>query len=327
MGKQTFGVFTISLDFEMYWGVRDKRSVGQYHENLLGVRQVIPRILDLFLKSGIHATWATVGFLFFRNKYELFQHLPDSLPDYDNKNLSPYNYLNEVEVFDNLIHFAPDIIESVCDIPGQEIGTHTFSHYYCSESGQTKKAFIDDLSAAVYIATRQGLTLKSLVFPRNQCNVDYLSILNTYGILCFRGNESSWLYQASHNHVYYFIKRAMRLLDCYINLTGYNTYIFPQKNSLPLNFPSSRFLRPYSPKLALLDGLRLRRITRAMDDAAKNNRIFHLWWHPHNFGKYIDHNISMLNYIIEHFLRLNQRYAMQSMNMGELAQLLNNHDT
>ena len=62
-------IFTISLDFELYWGVRDKRSVGAYKDHLLGVQRAVPELLGLFEKNGVHATWATVGFLFFKNLF------------------------------------------------------------------------------------------------------------------------------------------------------------------------------------------------------------------------------------------------------------------
>jgi hypothetical protein len=42
------GAFTISIDFELYWGVRDTRSLDAYREHLDGVRQAIPRMLGLF---------------------------------------------------------------------------------------------------------------------------------------------------------------------------------------------------------------------------------------------------------------------------------------
>jgi len=38
------GTFVISLDFELLWGVRDKRTVADYGANILGVRRVIPAI-------------------------------------------------------------------------------------------------------------------------------------------------------------------------------------------------------------------------------------------------------------------------------------------
>jgi hypothetical protein len=55
----------ISLDFELFWGVRDKRTIGNYGRNILGVREALPAMLALFRDYGIRATWATVGLLLF----------------------------------------------------------------------------------------------------------------------------------------------------------------------------------------------------------------------------------------------------------------------
>src|SRR4051794_3707314 len=75
------GVFCVSLDFELYWGVRDKLSLVEYRDNLLGVRNAIPRMLALFQEYEIHATWATVGLLFFETKQQLLRALPEIRPD------------------------------------------------------------------------------------------------------------------------------------------------------------------------------------------------------------------------------------------------------
>ncbi len=59
------GTLVISLDFELNWGVHDVFTQEQYGENILGAREAIPKILDLFMEYDIHATWATVGMLGF----------------------------------------------------------------------------------------------------------------------------------------------------------------------------------------------------------------------------------------------------------------------
>src|SRR4051794_24900749 len=51
------GRLVVSLDFELYWGVRDQRSIADYRANLLGVRDVVPRLLELFERHGIRVTW------------------------------------------------------------------------------------------------------------------------------------------------------------------------------------------------------------------------------------------------------------------------------
>ena len=45
------GGFVISLDFELMWGVRDRRGIADYGANILGARRAVPRLLDLY-KGG-----------------------------------------------------------------------------------------------------------------------------------------------------------------------------------------------------------------------------------------------------------------------------------
>lgn len=318
------GIFTISLDFELFWGVRDKRKLENYGTNLRGVRIAIPQILALFETYGIHATWATVGFLFLHNRDELMKNVPEILPDYLNTRLSPYRYVAENDDIEREVHFAPDLIERARRVAGQEIATHTYSHYYCLESGQDARSFNADLAAAVAIARKAEIRTDSLVFPRNQWNAAYLPVLIENGIRCFRGNENSWLYQVSNGKNLSLAQRAFRLLDSYINISGLHTY---SRTSIavagqPFNIPASRFLRPCGPSGCLLDNLRFRRIAKAMTDAARRGRIFHLWWHPHNFGRYTERNIALLRRILAHYTELRRSYGMVSMNMGEIAETL-----
>ena len=113
-----------------------------------------------------------------------------------------------------------------------------------------------------------------------------------------------------------------------MELNSYNTYSLEEcAHGRPFNISASRFLRPYSRKLALLEGLRLHRIKRAMHDAAVRNRLFHLWWHPHNFGANVRQNLDFLRKILVYFDQLKQRYGMQARNMGEITDLLESmHD-
>lgn len=316
------GVFTISLDFELYWGVRDNRSIAQYQENLDGVRQAIPAMLQAFRDHGIHATWATVGFLFCRNRDELNASRPTLLPHYRDEVLSPYLYMERSADLEPAYHFAPDLIERIRQHDHQEIASHTFSHYYCLEAGQSPTEFEADLQAAVALAGRRGIHLRSLVFPRNQWNAEHRDILARHGIQCYRGNEAGWLYRPCEDAGESRLQRALRLLDAYLNLYGHNTHALGEcLQSRPFNFPASRFLRPWSARLAPLDGLRLARIKNAMTDAAVRQRLFHLWWHPHNFGRHPEKNIEFLEKIFAHYTLLNTSHGLQSLNMGELCHL------
>ncbi|MDE3185303.1 MAG: polysaccharide deacetylase family protein [Bacteroidota bacterium] len=321
------GKLVISLDFEIYWGVRDAVTLKQYGEHLLGVQKVIPLLLDLFKQYDIQATFATVGFLFFNTKEELLKNLPNKKPEYKNAKLSPYtNHFDSVGENEKVdpFHFASSLIQQIVN-NDQEIGSHTFSHYYCLEKGQTKEEFKEDLIAAKKMAQKNGIELKSFVFPRNQYNKDYLNVCRELGFTCYRGNEKSWLFSSESFGADNFLRRPFRLLDSYLNLSGKNCYSSEEmKDQVILNIPSSRFLRPYSKKLKAFENLRLKRITDSMGYAAKKGLVYHLWWHPHNFGNNIQENFSFLEKILIHYKKLNSEFNFESLSMRQLAKELNN---
>jgi peptidoglycan/xylan/chitin deacetylase (PgdA/CDA1 family) len=304
--------------------MRDKASLADCYENLKGVSDAVPSLLSLFSTYEIHATWATVGFLFFETRLDLLQHLPTIQPQYEDIQLSPYHYLNREDAnLDKQCHFAPGLIRLIADAPGQEVGSHTFSHYYCLEKGQTPVAFSNDLRAAIRIAQSWGIELKSLVFPRNQFSVEYVELCRRHGFLAYRGNEPSWLYSGRSREKETSLRRLLRLVDAYVDLTGHNTYdVRFLKRHFPYDIPSSRFLRPYSNRLRRLEPLRLRRILNGLTYAAKNGRIYHLWWHPHNFGRNLAENTQFLKRVFDHFCGLRDNSGMQSLTMTELSRRL-----
>src|ERR1700733_6381964 len=292
-----FGALVISLDFELHWGVRDKRTVdGPYRENLLGAREAIPQILDLFEEFGVGATWATVGFLFAKNRQERDDFSPALRPQYKNSKLDAYAEPTGDNEDDDPMHYAPSLIARIAKHPKQEIATHTFSHYYCQEPGETREAFAADLSSAVAIAGNHGLHLHSIVFPRNQFRPEYEEILKKAGILAYRGNEPHWMYRPRKRSEETLAVRAPRLLDHYVSLSGSKVVGWDevlQPNGL-CDVRSSMFLRPYSVQRKGLESVRLRRICSGIREAAERRGIFHLWWHPHNFGAQTRENLDFL---------------------------------
>lgn len=320
------GLFVVSLDFELHWGMRDKLDVRAYRDNLLGEWGVVPALLKLFAKYGIHATWATVGFLFFESKSELLCNLPQKQPNYVRRELSPYASLAEIgeSERDDPFHYAPSLIRQIAATSNQEIATHTFSHYYCLERGPDKETFRADLVAALKVAReKHGIAIRSIVFPRNQVESDSLRVCRDLGIRSYRGNPTSWLYTARRGEDESTARRGIRLLDAYLPVSGTNAQSpTKQAPTFPCNVPASRFLRPYSPILKAIEPLRLRRIVGDMSRAAERKQLYHLWWHPHDFGARPDENLAVLIRILERFAALRKRHGMESVSMLEAAELL-----
>lgn len=316
------GALVLSLDFELHWGVRDKKSAdGPYRENLLGVREAVPALLSSFKRHNVHATWATVGLLFAKDKQALTRLRPTQLPSYANPRLDPYaESVGDDEKSDPL-HFAPSLIQQVSDTPGQEIATHTYSHYYCLEPGATSEAFSADLSSAQAAMAELGIAPpKTLVFPRNQRNAEWDWVLEKHGIIAYRGNPKTWAYRDGDGPGLRQWHRAARLADTYAglnHLVSWSDVVTP--NGL-CDVRASFYLRPFTPKFQAAERMKIERFKKSISRAAKAQKLIHFWWHPHDFGRHLTRNLEMLDELLALFVNLRQRYGMRSLTMLEAAE-------
>jgi len=314
------GEFVISLDFELMWGVRDHATRDTYGANVLGGREAIPRILELFERYGIRATWATVGLLMAESRDEMMASLPpeELRPRYDNPRLSSYSYLDEVGEDERRDphYYGMSLVRRIMDCPGQEIGTHTHTSYYPLESGPTIKNFEADLVAAIALAQQRNLTLRSIVFPRNQYDATHLAVCAQQGISAYRGNETFWPYRAAPVAQHTLPRRALRLADAYTGLLGAKTSPLNPAEGQGSDIRASQFLRPKTGMLRLVHPLHIRMIKRALTQAARTAQRYHLWWHPHNFGLKTADNLAALTDILVHFQRLAADYGMVSRAMS-----------
>lgn len=81
------------------------------------------------------------------------------------------------------VHFASSLLQRIQSTPYQAIGSHTFSHYYCREQGQTKNEFDSDLQVAIKAAEKHGIKIV----------LHYKRLSDQYGMLSLNMEElSSW---------------------------------------------------------------------------------------------------------------------------------------
>lgn len=318
----THGYFVISLDFELFWGVQDKYSFEEYGDNVRGVWTVIPRLLALFEKYNIQATFATVGAMMAKDFKELSTYIPSVKPDYTRIELSPYGeFLSKLNPENAELYFGKPLVDMVAKNPNHQIGTHTFSHYYCLEDGQNRISFEEDLNAALQIAKAADLEIKSFVFPRHQLNESYIEKFKDFGISIYRGTEKAWYHTPAKDGTESLIKRAFRYANYYLWMGSHHCIPLDEIiHTQPYNIPSSMWLRPYRKKWEILDRLRLIRIKSAMTHAAKQKKVYHLWWHPHEMGIDQDQNFIFLEKILKHYKKLNKRYNFESVSMEGLIQ-------
>ena len=319
----TQSAFIVSLDFEQHWGLYDHSTVDDCRRELDGGRQAIPRILERFEKAGIHASWATVGLLLCEGREDALREYPDHPPyrELDVRVRDVIERSGESERHDPY-HYAVSLARQVASVPGQEVATHTFSHFYCLEPGPSVDDFENDLRAAKRIASRHGLDLTAIVFPRNQYTAAHVAACRRQGIKAFRGNPDAAPYAPRTDDATTSWTRLARLADAYVELVPSDKILSrPVDEGGIVNVPASRFLRPMSRLDRPLKRLRLRRIQREMSRAAEKGACYHLWWHPHNFGTYAEDNFALLDAVLSHFESLRRDRGMVSLNMTEAAAL------
>ena len=230
------GLFFLSLDFEGMWGAiggLDNVAIDAFKKRVGQNDIIIPKLLTLFEKYGIHATWAVVGCMLCNSKEEVSEMLTNDIY-YPKWNLSIKEFIRRIN--NNSLYFFPDLIKKVAKSANQEIGSHTFSHYYANEIGANDMLFEQELRLSSQKHCEVlGQTPQTLIMPRNQVEGVNIQLLNKYGIKVVRG-------RADYNNWGYGIFRKMiNFTDSYIPIIN-RTYNKPETDSIPVNLKASLFL-------------------------------------------------------------------------------------
>jgi peptidoglycan/xylan/chitin deacetylase (PgdA/CDA1 family) len=315
------GGLVISLDFELHWGARDHTALGpQVAATLEASRTLVVRLSDLFAQRGVRATWATVGLLFARSAGEARAFEPSIKPRYERTELDPYGEAIGQNEGDDPLHLAGSLVDHLARTEGQEVASHTFSHYYCLERGADDTTFRADLQSAQALATERGVRLRSLVLPRNQWRDDLAPVVLDSGFDCIRGPQPGWANRSRRGEDTGLGVRAARLAASYagpaLPTFGWDELLSP---SGLCNIPATAFLRPTSPATRSLHALQQRRVLSALRAAATRGRIAHLWWHPQNFATHPEENVDALQQLLDEVDRLRASDGFRSMSMRDVS--------
>lgn len=272
------GVFTLSIDTELAWGGFDRPDREQRWRQEEGSREVVRRLLALFERHRISATWAVVGHLFLErcNGGGPVAH-PEIPRPYapwfsrDWYSLDPRSSASEAPLW-----YAPDLIRLLRQAsPTQEIASHSFAHLVFGDSGCSADAAAGDLAACEAAAGDWGLNLRSFVFPRNR--VGHLPLLPRYGFICYRGPDPTWFEPLPRP-----LRRAAHFLDDLAGLPP--PTVLPQFRSGLWDLPGTMMWQGRDgPRRLLPLGSRVRKALAGLREAARRRRLFHLWFHPVNF--------------------------------------------
>ena len=303
------GVFTISLDFELIWGTADLFGPGRFRAACERKRTAVARLLDLFVEFDVSATWCVLGHLFLDRcapvngckhpeivrpahrwcRGDWFQHDPGG-----SEETAP-------------VFFGRSLVEKVrsCPVP-QEIGCHTFSHAVFGDPGCSRAAAESEVAACVRLARGLGIELRSFAFPRNR--VGHLDVLREYGFTCYRGPERFWQEPARRSFL------LARVAHSWATITAARPpMVLPERTPSGLwNIAASMVYFPMNGWRRLVPvSVRVRRAVKGLEAAARERRVFHLWFHPTNLADHMDAMFAGLRAILERAAALRAR--------GELA--------
>lgn len=310
------GLFIISLDYESMWGAIFNEPVYKGYENRTReIKRIIDSILSLFMKHDIHATWAIVGGLACNSKEEACRLAPVNICSL-NGNESLAGFIENLKQEESDYYFQKDVVSKICKVENQEIGTHTFSHFYMYEHRNPEDKIDKELTSSKSILGEFCDEINTLILPKNQVDNIAIEEMKKQAIKNIRGVQVSERFNNRN-----LIGKVMRFIDAYIPICGKNQYSRSEiiKDGY-FDIRASRFWRTYDSRLSMFEALKIKRIKNEMKKAALNGEIYHLWFHPHNIGTDIECNLRQLESILTHYSNLNEKYGFTSCNMNECSE-------
>ena len=314
------GTMVVSLDLELAWGRFDHLPLPMLENESRKERKHITPLLALFDRYDIPATWAVVGHLMLekclRNRHGLAH--PDLIPHaYYSWFPRDWYCFDPCTTVDSApAWYAPDIVEWIRrSRVRHEIGSHSFGHIYYGDPECTPPVAVADLTAALEIAARQGIVLKSFVFPRNQ--VGHLDILKSFGMRSYRGAEPPLIHAGNRA-----IQRTIHFLD---QLLALRPRTVRAEETLPglWNLPGNHFFIARDGMRRMIPmASRVLKGKRGITHAVKTGGLYHLWFHPFNLNEDTEAMLSGLAAIFEYAHRMREQGLLEILTMDDYARRL-----
>jgi len=317
----TRGACVVSIDTELAWGEMHRRDGTQGRHHFAAERDVIDRLLALFARYDMAATWAVVGHLFLDACHD------DGRGPHPELVTPDYAWLDDEwlavdpasDLADDPYWYGRDIVDAIlaCPVP-QEVGSHSFSHVIVDDPACTPEVFESELAAAGAVAAQRDVALRSFVYPRNQ--IAQVARLADHGYRCYRGGRPAPPFAGRPA----WQRRALGLADKVRPLAGTAVLPAPAEGGV-WNVPQTYLFAPAA-RSRLPAGLWARRPVARLRQAARNRSLFHLWFHPYNVTADPDRALAALDRICAAAARLRDDDDLDILTMGDLAARLDGPD-
>lgn len=185
----------------------------------------------------------------------------------------------------DLNYFGLDIIKKVKKVNNQEIGSHSFTHPVFTEITKQEAQY-----------EFNSFKKSSFVFPRNK--VKYLKELKDAGFKSYRGADKSE-YELLMPRIPPVYKPVMN--NGILNING------------SMYFVSGRGFKKHIPP-----GIRYIKSRLGIDNAIKQHKIFHIWFHPMDFVDDSQKLFADFEKILKYATNKRSRDKLQILNMDQI---------
>jgi len=281
------GIVTVSLDTELGWARIDTGEFDNIADRLEEGRRAIERLLALFERHDMPATWAVVGQLC-RDDTGPGTPLTDVNPTADGARIP----------WDRDWWHAREAVERIVKSPvDHEIGSHSGNHLRfdaCDVASARRdlEAFFE------WCDLVERSSVRSFVYPGNR--IDHTDVLAETGFECYRGHPPL------------------------LGVEPTPTAFLPKRAESLVTVPTSVSYRHYGGRHALLrafpDRLKTIGLRAGIEHAARRGRVFHVVLHPNDFtladGKKL---LNGLDRWLSSVATARDRGRIQTLTMGEVA--------
>lgn len=306
------GTFVISVDLEVAWGTCDRPLTRGQRRALAREREVVDRVLALFTRYGVRASWAVVGHLLLdacpRENGLVHPEIPRPVLIGERRDW----FASHPETGGDPLWYGRDLVERIrATSPPQEIGSHSFAHMPYAEGVTSRAAIRADIEQARRCHEAADLPFATFVFPRNV--VGFRDLLAQAGIAVYRGRPGGGNARRSRP-----LRRLLAFLFFLVPVAARTVEATVDENGM-VNVPASmalytrRGLRRLVASRALVA-----KATAGLDRAAARGRIFHLWFHPSNLAYAVDAQLAVLEGILRHARALCDAGRLHIATLGEI---------
>lgn len=315
---QDRGTFTVSIDLELAWGVCERDIRESMRRKLELEREIVQRILGLFSKYQISATWAVVGHLLSPECRWASGRVHPEICRPIVKGSKQDWFFQHPKERGHRLWYGGDLVKLIRDAsPDQEIGSHSFCHIPFDEEATNPDAVAADIEMAKRAHDALDLPFRTFVFPREL--VGYRELLAKAGICVYRGRDDRWFYSVPRwldSMPFGPFHRVLRFISFLVPVAP-RTVRAQVDDVGMVNVPGSMLLigrgglRRLIPSRNLIN-MGVAGLTRAV----QRKEIFHLVFHPSNFADRMQEQLRVLESILETAQRLRLENRLEVLPMG-----------